>query len=438
MNYKFVTRIAPSPTGQFHIGTARTALINYIFAKQNQGEFLLRMEDTDEARNKPEFEQDIKDGLSWLGLNWDGEVVYQNKRTQRYLDVVSDLKTKNFAYEKDGASWFKIPENREIKFNDLIRGEVVFNTKDLKDFVILRSDGSPIFYLSGVVDDNDSQITHVIRGEEHLSNTPKQILILQALGFEIPTYAHVPLILNADRSKMSKRKDPVSITRDFKQKGYLAEALINYLALLGWHETESQKSVSDIYSLQEIIQKYDISRMQKGGAVFGQTKLDNINHHYIQEKTDEEFLNLVKSYKPTTIDDDRFNKLALICKDRIKKSSDIVNELVWLKDLSDYPKELLIFKNSNEQDTLKSLQKTCEELNNMPSEPEDPKTYHLIMHKVMEDLSLQKGDVFWSARVALSGNKQSPPPEQLMWLIGKDESMERIKKAINKLIINNV
>ncbi|PIS07147.1 hypothetical protein COT79_00785 [Candidatus Berkelbacteria bacterium CG10_big_fil_rev_8_21_14_0_10_43_14] len=438
------TRIAPSPTGLFHIGTARTALINYIFAKQNNGEFLLRMEDTDVARNKSEFEDDIKSGLEWLGLTWDGDIVYQKNRTKRYLDVVDALVKKEKAYTKDGAIWFKIPEGTII-FHDLIRGEVVFDGADLKDFVIMRSDGSPIFYLSGVVDDHDSDITHVIRGEEHLSNTPKQIVLLQALEWELPTYAHVPLILNADRSKMSKRKDPVSITHDFKNKGYLPEALINYLALLGWHESETQKHVpsnaegsklktkkseTEIYNLNTLIKIYDVSRMQHGGAIFDREKLENMNHHYIQKMGDDELREKLNAYKGD-IKNDVYNRYVSITKPRLNKFSDIANDTSWLNNPVDHDPELLVFKKSTKDTTLKALNAI---LTNLPKIV----TYEVtkivdMLQEVVEGNNLQNGDVFWSARVALSGLEKSPPPAELMWVLGREETIMRIERAISFL-----
>lgn len=433
------TRIAPSPTGLFHIGTARTALINFIFAKQHSGEFLLRMEDTDAARNKPEYEEDIKNGLEWMGLHWDGEIVYQKNRTPRYLEIVDELKKKEKAYTKDGAVWFTIPEGK-IQFTDLIRGEVTFDGADLKDFVIVRSDGSPIFYLSGVVDDHDSNVTHVIRGEEHLSNTPKQILLLQALGWELPTYAHVPLILNADRSKMSKRKDPVSVTRDFKEKGYLPEAMINYLALLGWHQSENHKSEIinhkseiDIYSLKELVKLFDISKMQHGGAVFDLEKLDSINHHYIQTMPNNSLGSALKKYRGD-IAKDIFDKFVSVVKPRLKKLSDIRDDIGWLENPVKYQPELLIYKKSNRQVTLTALQGLSKKVTDYTS-PLTVDNCHELLDEIVAENNLQNGDVFWSTRVALSGLEKSPPPAEMMWVLGKEECLKRIQHALN--VLNN-
>lgn len=441
MNYKLLirTRIAPSPTGPFHLGTARTALINYIFAKQNKGEFLLRMEDTDATRNQPEFEEDIKNGLSWLGLDWDGEIVYQKNRGARYREIVSELIKKDSAYQKDGAVWLHIPKNEKVKFDDLIRGQVEINSDDLKDFVILRSDSSPIFYLSGVVDDYDSQITHVIRGEEHLSNTAKQILILQALGWNIPQYAHLPLILNPDRSKMSKRKDPVSITRDFKDQGYLSEAMVNYLFLLGFHPTEKAKPElptknyeKDIYGLKKMAEIFDIARMQKGGAIFDRVKLDSINHRYIQKLSDSELAKKLEKYRGA-VNQEPYNRLIKVIKSRLRKLSDVADDLTWVKQSANYPPQLLVYKDSSLPKTLQALQVLQDKVQAIGTKPRHFEDYHLILKSIVEETDLQTGDIFWSARVALSGLEKSPPPAELMWVLGKEESIKRIKNAIRKI-----
>ncbi|KKP88683.1 MAG: Glutamate-tRNA ligase [Berkelbacteria bacterium GW2011_GWA2_35_9] len=433
-----ITRIAPSPTGKFHIGTARTALINYIFAKQNSGQFLLRMEDTDQERNQAEYEEDIKNGLKWLRLDWDGEIIYQSQKTDRYLSIVDQLIKQNSAYQKDGAVWFKVPKNDTIKFNDLVRGKVEFKTDDLKDFVILRSDKSPIFYLTGVVDDNDAEITHIIRGEEHLSNTPKQILIIKALGWKLPIYAHLPLILNSDRSKMSKRKDPVSISKDFKENGYLPEAMVNYLFLLGFHpkeknpksETRNSKHNVDIYSLKEMFDIFDILRVQKGGAVFDIEKLKSINHFYLQQIPDTELFEKLKKYQGN-VESDIFTRFISIIKPRLRYLEEINQELGWLENPVVYPAEKLIFKKSDKTTTLKALNLVHTNLQKTAT-PEVAEIGR-VFKKIIENNSLSNGDVYWSTRVALSGLEKSPPPEELIWVLGKDKSLERIEKAINKL-----
>ena len=423
------TRIAPSPTGKFHIGTARTALINYIFARQNKGHFLLRMEDTDKERNQIKYEEDIKNGLKWLGLNWDGEIIYQSQKTDRYQSIVNQLIKQNSAYQKDGAVWFKVPENNKIEFNDLVRGKIEFKTEDLKDFVILRSDKSPIFYLSGVVDDNDTGITHIIRGEEHLSNTPKQILIIKALGWKLPIYAHLSLILNSDRSKMSKRKDPVSISKDFKKNGYLPEALVNYLFLLGFHPQEKFK-VNDIYSTTEMFDIFYISRVQKGGAIFDLEKLNSINHHYIQQIPDDKLVQKLEKYQGD-IDSNIFVRFISIIKPRLRYFEEIKAELCWLVNSVDYHTNQLIFKKSNKNITIKALGLISQSITK--SESIEVDSISKLLQSVVIENSLSNGDVYWSVRVALSGLEKSPPPEELIWVLGKKESLKRINLAIEKL-----
>ncbi|MEY4440711.1 MAG: hypothetical protein RLY49_337, partial [Candidatus Parcubacteria bacterium] len=273
-------RIAPSPTGNLHIGTTRTALFNYLFAKQNGGTFVIRIEDTDKERSKPEFEQNILDGLTWLGLTWD-EFYKQSDRTEIYKNYLKKLIDDGFAYEskeevteegqRDSVIRFKNP-NKAVTFTDMIRGEITFDTTELGDFVIAKSIEEPLFHLAVVVDDHEMKISHVIRGEDHISNTPRQILIGQAIGATQPTYAHIPLILSKERKKLSKRDGATSLV-EYKNTGYLKDALINFLAFLGWHP----EGDVEILSIEELISQFDITRIQKGGAIFDLEKLNWFN-----------------------------------------------------------------------------------------------------------------------------------------------------------------
>ncbi|MFQ5662055.1 MAG: glutamate--tRNA ligase, partial [Candidatus Paceibacteria bacterium] len=241
---KVITRIAPSPTGELHIGTARSALFNYLYAKQNGGEFIVRIEDTDKERSKKEFEKDILEGFEWLGLGSD-EVFKQSERTSIYKKYIKQLLDDGVAYiskEKSKQEEGKEIEvvrlknpGKKVEFIDLIRGEIEFDTTELGDFVIARNQDEPLYHLAVVVDDHEMGITHIIRGEDHISNTPRQILIQEALGFERSKYAHIPLILAPDRSKLSKRGDNATSISEYKEKGYISSALVNYMALLGWN-----------------------------------------------------------------------------------------------------------------------------------------------------------------------------------------------------------
>jgi glutamyl-tRNA synthetase/nondiscriminating glutamyl-tRNA synthetase len=279
---KIVTRFAPSPTGYLHIGGVRSALFSYLFARQNGGKFFLRIEDTDKKRNKKEYEEDIIEGFRLVGINWDNDPVYrQSDHLPLYQTLIEKLIKEDKAYiskeqvleegQKDEVIRFRNP-NKEVVVKDLIHGEVKVNTTDLGDFVIARSVDEPIFHFANVVDDHEMGVTHIIRGEEHLANTPRQILIHEALGFNPPFYAHIPLVLAADRSKLSKRQGSVAL-REFLAKGYLPEALINYLALLGWHPKDNQ----EIFTLNDLINVFELERVQKAGAIWSEEKLDWVN-----------------------------------------------------------------------------------------------------------------------------------------------------------------
>ena len=282
MSQKIITRFPPSPTGNFHVGSARTALFNFLFARKNNGKFILRIEDTDKARSKKEFEDDIFESLEWLGLKYD-EFYRQSDRGKIYRTYIEKILDDGSIYEdEDKIIRFKNP-NKKVKFNDLVRGEIEFDTTELKDFIIAKSVDEPLYHLAVVIDDFESNITHVIRGEDHISNTPRQILIQEAIGAPRPIYAHLPLILAPDRSKLSKRKHGESVSLNYyRDKGYSPEAMINYLALLGWNPGTEQ----EIFTLDELINVFDFSRVHKGGAIFDEKKLAWMNRkHFNLGKT---------------------------------------------------------------------------------------------------------------------------------------------------------
>jgi glutamyl/glutaminyl-tRNA synthetase len=294
---KVVTRFPPSPTGFLHVGSVRTALFNYLFAKKFGGEMILRIEDTDKERSKKEFEVNITDSLCWLSLPWSNEkILRQSERSDVYKKYLEKLIVEGKAYvsretpkeEGDRAEVvrFKNP-NKKIKFTDLIRGEIEFDTTELEDFVIAKSLEEPLYHLAVVIDDFESGVTHVIRGEDGISNTPRQILIQEAIGAPRPIYAHLPLILAPDRSKLSKRKHGESVSINFyREKAYFPEAILNYLALLGWNPGDDR----EIFSLEELVQVFDLSKVQKGGAIFNIEKLNWFNKQYLQKLSAEEKL----------------------------------------------------------------------------------------------------------------------------------------------------
>ena len=358
---KIRLRFPPSPTGPLHIGNARTILFNYLFAKQNNGETVLRIEDTDKERSKLEWVQNIIDELKWLGIDWnEGPDINgnfgpykQSQRTDIYKKYLEKLLSEKKAYycnctseeleakrqdqqsrglapkydgkcrDKNNISGvirFKI-ESKKVKFNDLIRGNVEFDSGLLGDIVIAKNIETPLYHFVVVVDDHEMQISHVIRGEDHLSNTPKHILLQEALGFNQPEYAHLPLLLNADKSKMSKRAGDVAVS-DYHKAGYLPEALINFMALLGWNPGTEK----EIFSMKELIKEFSLEKVQKGGAVFNTQKLDHINGLYIREMPAPVLTKLCLEYLPEdhkNFSQKTLEKIVEVSKTRMKKLSDI-------------------------------------------------------------------------------------------------------------------
>jgi Glutamyl- and glutaminyl-tRNA synthetases len=393
-----IVRMAPSPTGQLHIGGARTALFNFLFAKHHKGKYVLRIEDTDKERSTKEFEKNIFDSFDWLGLKHD-EMYRQSERTEIYVSYVRKMIDDGKAYvskeepqEKDQRAEvirFKNP-NKRIKFDDLIRGEVEFDTTDLGDFVLARSIEEPLYHLAVVVDDHEMGITHVMRGEEHISNTPRQILIQEAIGARRPIYAHLPLILDSDRKKLSKRKHGEIVWVDFyKNKGILPEAILNYLALLGWNPGTEQ----EIFTLEELIKAFDIKKVQKAGAIFDEKKLDWVNKEHIKLLPEEEqFKLLLKS---------------------------IENE-DYLKSAPTLDLSKINWKSVDAKKTKEHLEKVLELLDDKDK----------IMAYADE---AGRGDVLWPLRFSLSGREKSPDPFTLIKVLGVPEAKKRVSKAIELL-----
>lgn len=348
-------RFAPSPTGMLHIGSARSALFNYLFAKHNNGKFLLRIEDTDKERSTEQARQAIIDGLKWLNINWDDEIVYQSKRAERHLEIAKKLIESGNAYyaydtqeeleekrkeaEKDGRYFLykpteksltlkegvkpvvrlKVPEGKTV-FNDIVRGKIEFDNSTIEDMVLIRSDGTPVYMLAVVVDDIDMNITHIIRGDDHISNTPKQILIYNAIGAQTPEFAHIPLIHDIEGKKLSKRRGSVA-TSEYKNEGYLNEAVFNYLLHLGWNDGTEQ----EIYSHQEAIEKFDINRIGKSPSRFDTEKLKHINMHYIKLMPDNEFkiklVNFIEEADQIKLSEKELTKLSILLPELKKLST---------------------------------------------------------------------------------------------------------------------
>lgn len=436
---KVITRFAPSPTGVLHIGSARTALFNYLFAKQNGGKFILRIEDTDLERSREEYTKDILDSMSWLGLKFKS-IYYQSRRTHVYRRYINKLIEENKAYvskeeegERSEVIRFRNP-NREITFTDLIRGEIKFDTTELGDFVIAKSLEEPIYHLAVVIDDYDMGITHIIRGEDGISNTPRQILIQEAIGAPIPQYAHLPLILGEDKSKLSKRHGATSIT-EYSKKGYLKEAIINHLAFLGWNPGTEK----EVYSLKELVKDFSIENISKGGAVFNIEKLNWFNREHLKRIKPENIQKeILKQFKIAGKEIDRrvLPKVSPMIMDRIYKWSDIseilkTGELEFMFSSPNLNEpEKIIWKDSDREKTISHLKKSIELFSTLSDNPNEEEA----KEKVWDYASEQgRGDVLWPIRYALSGLDKSPDPFCLISALGKDESISRINLAIKKL-----
>ncbi len=458
-------RIAPSPTGFLHIGTARTALFNWLFAKKMGGKFIFRIEDTDLERSEKRFEDDIIEGLQWLGLQWDEGPFRQSERLDTYEHALRELLDKGLAYycectkeqldrdrkaqqeegkapiylgacrdkhvppERGQVIRFRVPEHETVSFDDMIRGTISFETDLIGDLAIAKNLRTPLYNFAVVVDDHEMRMSHVIRGEDHIANTPKQILIARALGFTPPVFAHLPLILDPDRSKMSKRHAATSL-KEYRDQGYLPDALVNFIALLGWHPLDDKEKMPRA----EIIEKFDISRVQKGGAVFDVQKLNWLNAEYIKEKSGEELLamliNLYGEEKVLFRDAPSTVKLLEAGKMRMEKLGDYQS----LRDSflpHAYDGALLIGKKNTREDAAVHLSK-CQEI--IRSILVDEFTQGNLEAMLMPYANNEgRAAVLWPLRVALSGQERSPGPFEIMAIIGKDESLDRIALAIVKL-----
>lgn len=469
-------RIAPSPTGYFHIGTARTALFNYLFARKHGGEFILRIEDTDKERSEKKYEEDILESLRWLGLEWtnydddndddsDKRICRQSERTEIYKKYLEQLLEEGKAYwcycakedleaereaqmvngrapkygghcrpsaterqknrETGNAVIRFLAPEKEVQFHDLIRGKVQFDMSLLGDFVIAKSLDTPLYNFSATVDDFLMEITHVIRGEDHLANTPKQILIQEALGFSRPEYAHLPLILAPDKSKLSKRVGNVDATvRALREHGYLPEAVINFLLLLGWNPGDEK----EVFSLTEAVAAFDFTKAQKGGAIFNEEKLDWFNAHYIRELPLEKVLEAAREFIP-----DEWKKQPNVLegafrveRERMKRLTDFRELAGFFFELPSYPASRLKWKTADMEGTARHLENV---LNIMEETLQDGLEKHVMEYAEKEG----RGDVLWPLRVALSGLEKSPGPFEIISVIGREGSIQRVKAALEKL-----
>ncbi len=428
-----ITRFAPSPTGFLHIGNVRTGLFAYLFARCYGGKFILRIEDTDKERSKKEYEDDIIHSLAWLGISYD-EVYRQSERTdiyKRYLKKMLDEGSAYEAEENEGGTGkvvrFRNP-NTVVAFHDIIRGDISVDTTELKDFVIAKDAETPLFHLAVVVDDFEMGITHIIRGEDHISNTPRQILIQRAIGAPEPVYAHLPLILAPDRSKLGKRNGALPV-HAYEQEGYLPDALLNFLVLLGWNPGDER----EIFTPEELIKEFDIAKVQKSGAVFNQEKLNWINKEHLRKMPAKDLRVLVAEHIGVS-DDARIEKIAPIVLDRISKISDIEKmaeegEWDYFFTAPEYDTGKLLWKDSAKEDIANNIDSAIKLLQSADFSSAD------TVKKALWDFAEERGRgaVLWPIRYALSGRDKSSDPFTIAAIIGKEEAISRLRIALSRL-----
>lgn len=410
------TRFAPSPTGIPHLGSIRSALYNYLFAKHNNGQFLLRIEDTDRKRLVPEAEEVILDSLTWLGLKWDGEITHQSERLNIYKEHVEKLLDKKIAYKKDGAVWAKVPDSKEFSWTDLIGNKKIsFKGKDVEDFVILKSDGFPTYHLANVVDDHLMEITHVIRGEEWISSVPKHIFLYESFGFEIPKFAHMPVILGPDKGKLSKRHGAKSVL-DYKEDGYLQEAILNFIALLGWNISEEE-----VASLAEMTKLFDLAKINTTNPKFDSVKLEWMNGEHIRRLSKKDLLERIDSFYEKKLDKNLVEQTLPVAVERIKKLSDY------------YPLCEFFFETPKEYEVdLSKYKELLEKVTNKLLEIKEWRADSIgeEMQNLAKDLGVKNSEFFMALRVAVTGKKISPPLNESMEILGKEKAVELIKNSL--------
>jgi glutamyl-tRNA synthetase len=413
-------RFAPSPTGYLHVGGARTALYNWLLARGQGGQMLLRIEDTDPERSTEENIAVIFDALQWLGLDWDEEPVSQTSRRARHDEAVQQLRDSGAAYEDDGATRLRVGEGEDIVFEDVIRGEVRNPRSAVKDFVIARSDGSPLYNLAVAVDDHDMGVTHVVRGEDHLSNTARQVLILEALGHERPIYAHLPLLLGPDGKKLSKRYDAASV-QWLRQEGYLPEAVVNYLALLGWGYDDT----TTFFTRDELIERFTLERVSKNPAVFDEAKLRWMNGHYLREL---EVDDLQARLEDLLGRDDIPREAVAIAQEKMQTLADfwpLAGFLVERRETDPAAWEKVMKDGAAER-----LEKAREAV--AGTDAFDVEHVEAALRAVVEELGVKPKDVFQPVRVAIAGTTISPGIFESLVALGKEEALARMDEALER------
>ena len=459
---EIVTRFAPSPTGTLHIGGVRTALFNYVYAKQNNGKFLVRIEDTDRERSTKEFEENILKNLSSIGLEPDEKPINQSERNEIYAKAAKkiiesgdaywcdcseeeldqmrkeqiaagkkpmyDGRSRNLGIERSEKTVLRLatPENGEIIINDLIRGEIKFSNSELDDLILLRSDGTPTYHLCNVVDDFEQNVTTVIRGEDHISNTPRQIHIQKALGYPDLEYAHLPLVLGTDKKRLSKRNAATSL-EDYREKGYLDSAILNTLARLGWSQGENE-----VFYLDDLIRDFNIKEVQKAGAIFDITKLDWLNSQHLSKLSLEEVKDLLKPFLDNidiNINDHKnVNLLIESLRTSDNNLSNIANNLYpYYKDIKEYD-DNAINKFVTGNNILLDLKEILLKIDDWNEE-----TINNALTQYQEENNLKVPQVNQPVRIALTGKTKSPGLGLTLEIFGKELSLKRIDKLLSFL-----
>lgn len=459
-----------------HIGTARAMLFNYLFAKKNGGTIVFRSEDTDQARSTREYEQEIIDGLTWLGLTWDDGPYRQSERYSVYERHFETLKKSGAIYpcyctaaeleaeraeqtakktapgysgrcrdltpeqmrqfEKEGrqpAFRFRVP-HEEIRFTDLVRGELSEHGRGIADFVVRKADGQFLYHFCVVVDDMEMGVTHVIRGEDHISNTPKHVLLFRALGATIPTFAHLPLLLNKDRSKMSKRDEsgrPMTLTR-LREDGYLPAAVVNYLALLGWNPGDTR----EFFTLADLTHEFDLTRVAKAGAIFDLERLNFFNQHYIRQFPIEEVAAKIRPLVNFEItDEQKFIQAVTLIRERLKFFSEAPAQLRFFfitpeVDSGLYPNEKMKVDLALAKTALTAALPV---LVDIPETNWDRTHLETALLALVTTLTWKNGQLLWPLRIALTGEKFSPGTFEVAEILGKNETIQRLQQAIDKI-----
>jgi len=418
------------------LGGARTALFNWLYARQVGGKFLLRIEDTDRERSSEEHTQVIKDGLTWLGLDWDEDIVFQGAGLERHRRLADQLVADGHAYEDDGAVRFRMPSD-EIAFDDLVHERISFEGSDIKDWIILRSDRTPTYNFTVVTDDLEMRISHVIRGADHISNTPKQIAVFRALGHEPPAFAHVPMIHGPDGKKLSKRHGATAVG-DYSKLGILPEALRNFLALLGWNPKDEREVFLDV---NELIGAFSLSDVQRKSAIFDQTKLEWMNGQYIAQTPCDDLLHLVEpemarlEVDVTGSSRDRFVKAMDVNRERARTTIELAERTAVRLDAKfitkdDAKAQKLI--NKDAEGFYSALAAAYELLSKLEDAEWQIDRLEQELRGLAESLEVGAGKVFQPIRVALTGTTVSEGVNVLLDVVGRNESLERIRKALDR------